>query len=60
MAKVAAKQIGADLAPLLEKSIAKARERRAAERLWLDDELEPVHEQVDEEIWRARWRGLRP
>lgn len=53
MAIIAEKQLGLDLAPLLAKSIVKARARKAAERLWSDDELASAHEQLDEELRRV-------
>lgn len=57
---IARKQIGPDLAPLLAGSIVKVRERKAAERIWSDEELATVHEQVDVELWRVAWLGADP
>lgn len=58
MAKLAKKQLGRDLAPLLAKSIVKVREQKAAERIWTDEELADAHEAVDVELWRVAWRGI--
>ncbi len=48
------RRLGHDLA----KSIVKVRERKAAERIWSDEELASVHNQVDVELWRMAWRGI--
>jgi hypothetical protein len=53
VARLARKQLGRDLAPLLAKSIVKVRERKAAERIWTDRELAAVHAQIEAELWRV-------
>ncbi len=48
-----------DLSLLLMRSIVKAQERKRGERLWTDSELETVHEQMNDELWRVSFKGCK-